>query len=274
MLALAALFLMVSSIDARTIKIYVRSQDNTEVGVYAFNRACINGEWANHDVFGSESEQWTAKSTQQIGGHTWYLYSYDTGKLNVIDNVKCTNSYFKILFHNQDDSWSTSKADDPGWGFRNGDDVSSVANLPDEMFFVIDHNAVHNNTSKADGENEWLGVREITRAQAELTDNDNRRLLYFLMNTDGAPIATFEPVRNQNQGMHTLSGNSFAATIWADQLFKDGATTAKFYIRGRYQVSNNDPSKPDDPYTYIDPVGNDDMVNYEYHPFDEDYDIT
>lgn len=274
MLALAALFLMVSSIDARTIKIYVRSQDNTEVGVYAFNRACIKGAWTNHDVFGSESEQWTAKSTQQIGGHTWYLYSYDTDKLNVIGSNDCTDSYFKILFHNQDDSWSTSNASDPGWGFRNGDGVSSVANLPDEMFFVIDHNAVHNNKSKADGENEWLGVREITRAQAELTDNDNSRLLYFLMNTDGAPIATFEPVRNQNQGMHTLSGNSFAATIWADQLFKDGAKTAKFYIKGRYQVPNNNPNKPDEPYTYIDPVGNDDMVNYEYHPFDKDYDIT
>ena len=280
MLIAVALSLKASSTEAKTIKIYVRSLDNTEVGVYAFNRyGQQNGTWDNYDVFGTKDNQWSSKTKETIGGHTWYVSTYDTGKLKAINSnptqdTDIKDSYFSIQFHNKDNTWTTEQNESElGWGIKNNSD--GVDRLPDELFFVIDHNAVHTNTppteKRTKDEDEWLGVREITRAQAELTDNDGKEFDYYLIDSNGNRIATFDPVRNQNQGIHSMSGNSFAATVWADKLFTNGATTAKFYIKAYYKTENTDEnSKQSQPYIYTEVTP---ATSYEYRPWN-DYDIT
>lgn len=150
MLIAVALSLKASSTEAKTIKIYVRSQDDTEVGVYAFNRyGQQNNTWANDDVFGTKDNQWSSKTKETIGGHTWYVSTYDTGKLKAINSnptqdTDIKESYFSIQLHNADNTWTTPGLYDDGWGIKNNSD--GVDRLPDELFFVIDHNAVHTNT--------------------------------------------------------------------------------------------------------------------------------
>lgn len=107
MLIAAALGLKASSTEAKTIKIYVRSQDDTEIGVYAFNRYEQNNTWSDYEAFGTKETQWNAKTTEKIAGHTWYVSTYDTDKLKAIvsspskdDDV--IDSYFSIQFHNAD----------------------------------------------------------------------------------------------------------------------------------------------------------------------------
>ncbi len=106
MLIAAALGLKASSTEAKTIKIYVRSQDDTEIGVYAFNRyGQKNNTWSDYEAFGTKDAQWSAKTTETIGGHTWYVSTYDTDKLKAIvsspsQNNDVIDSYFSIQFHN------------------------------------------------------------------------------------------------------------------------------------------------------------------------------
>lgn len=108
MLLAAALGLKASSTEAKTIKIYVRSQDDTVIGVYAFNRyGQKNNTWSDYEAFGTKDAQWSAKTTETIGGHAWYVSTYDTDKLKAIvsspskDN-DVIDSYFSIQFHNAD----------------------------------------------------------------------------------------------------------------------------------------------------------------------------
>lgn len=163
MLIAVALSLKASSTEAKTIKIYVRSQDDTEVGVYAFNRyGQQNGTWDNYDVFGTKDNQWSSKTKETIGGHTWYVSTYDTGKLKAINSnptqdTDIKDSYFSIQFHNEDNTWTTEQSESElGWGIKN--DKDHLDRLPSELFFVIDHNAVHTNTppteKRTKGENE------------------------------------------------------------------------------------------------------------------------
>ncbi|MDY6267239.1 MAG: hypothetical protein SPM31_08950 [Prevotella sp.] len=265
---------------ARTIKIYVRSLDNVKVGIYAFNRyGQKNDTWGNYEAFGTKDEQWSKMTTETLGGHTWYVSTYETNDLKAInsnpaEDTDIKDSYFSIQFHNEDNTWTTEQSESElGWGIKN--DKDNLDRLPDELFFVIDHNAVHTNTppteKRAKGEDEWLGIHEITRAQADLTENDDREFNYYLMDANGNRIATFDAVRNQNQGIHSMSGNSFAATVWADKLFTNNATTAKFYIKAYYKTDNTDKNtKQSQPYIYTEVTP---ATDYEYRPLD-DSDIT
>lgn len=144
MLIAVALSLKASSTEAKTIKIYVRSQDDTEVGVYAFNRYEYNDTWADYDAFGDKNAQWSKMTTETLGGHTWYVSTYETENLKAI-NSGVKDSFFSIQFHNKDNTWTTEQSESElGWGIKNNSD--GVDRLPDELFFVIDHNAVHTNT--------------------------------------------------------------------------------------------------------------------------------
>lgn len=245
--------------------------------MYAFNRyGQQNGTWDNYDVFGTKDNQWSSKTKETIGGHTWYVSTYDTGKLKAINSnptqdTDIKDSYFSIQFHNEDNTWTTEQSESElGWGIKN--DKDHLDRLPSELFFVIDHNAVHTNTppteKRTKGENEWLGVREITRAQAELTDNDSKEFNYYLMDSNRNRLAKFDAVRNQNQGLHTMSGNSFAATVWADKLFASDANTAKFYIKAYYKTTTEDQNGKHENYTEVTPA-----TSYEYRPW-ADYDLT
>ena len=71
MLIAAALGLKASSTEAKTIKIYGRSQDDTEIGVYAFNRyGQKNKTWSDYEAFGTKQTQWNEKSKETSSGHT------------------------------------------------------------------------------------------------------------------------------------------------------------------------------------------------------------
>jgi hypothetical protein len=136
---------------ARTIKIYVRSLDNVEVGVYAFNRYGQNNDtWGNDEVFGTKDAQWSKMTTETLGGHTWYVSTYETSNLkainsNPVNDTDIKDSYFSIQFHNKDNTWTTKQSElELGWGIKN--DKDNLDRLPGELFFVIDHNAVHTNT--------------------------------------------------------------------------------------------------------------------------------
>lgn len=276
MLLATALSLSALSTEAKQIKIYVRSQDNTEIGVYAFNRYeqknGTNDKWYNYEAYGTGASQWNAKTKEVIGGHTWYVSTYDTSKLKAISSNPTNDgdimdSFFSIQLRNADSTWTARGLYDPGWGIKNNSE--GVDRLPNELFFVVDHNAIHNNSTLKDGENSWLGVREITRAQAEVENDNSKEFHYYLMDKNGDRIATFDPVRNQNQGLHTLSGNSFAATVWADKLFTGDTQTAKFYIKAYYKtVTEDDNHNKTTTYTAVTPE-----TSYEYRPW-SDYDMT
>lgn len=148
---ICALLLSSSQGMARNIKIYVRSLDNVKVGVYAFNRyGQKNDTWADYEPFGDKTSQWSSMTTETVGGHTWYVSTYDTDKLKAINSnpsadTDIKDSYFSIQFHNEDNTWTTEQSESElGWGIKN--DKDNLDRLPDELFFVIDHNAVHTNT--------------------------------------------------------------------------------------------------------------------------------
>lgn len=88
------------------------------------------------------------------------------------------------------------------------------------------------------------------------------------MDSNNNRLAKFDAVRNQNQGLHTMSGNSFAATVWADKLFASDATTAKFYIKAYYKTTTEDQNGKQENYTEVTPA-----TSYEYRPWN-DYDLT
>ena len=209
---------------AREIKVYVRSVENIALATNAWNSAhkkgADNDTWETPENYGGADAQ--TASTETTGGKTWYCHTYDLSKL-AAEGDTFDKSYFNLQFHTLqgDKSWWSGD-----WGIENNS--NGTDRLPSELFFVIDKNA----TKSSNG---WLGIHEITRAQAAETDQTGE-FGYYLMGDNGNRIAKFEAVRNQNQGLHTMSGNSFAATIWSDNLFTStSTTTAKFYVKAYYK---------------------------------------
>lgn len=262
MLAMAALVPL--SGGAKNVKVYVRSNDNVALAVEAWNSyhqtaaasGTADGVWTNDHIYGETDALVSGVQTETIGGNTWYWHSFDTDQLKAQDDTY-DQSYFNIQFLLQDKTWYSG-----GWGIRvEGDNIT---NLPDELFFTLDHNATTSTDdtwTAAGSRKSWVGVHETTREQAE-----GKEVIYFLMNANNKRVAQFEPVRNQNQGLHSMSTSSFAATIWAKDFFGSGATTTKFYVKAfeRKEVAAGNQVN----------VQYDELPKYQYRPWNNDYDIT
>lgn len=258
-----------TSLWARNITVWVRRADDKEVGICVLNRVCNNGTWSTKSPYGAWNQQTATKQT--LGGHTWYTTTYDLSKLATISG-DYSDSYFSISFHNSDGSWRSDNTDGdvPGWGIKNNSD--GVDRLPGNLYFVIDPNIIYNQKGNY-GEHGWAGIHETTKLEIlneeSNVNSGNVQYEYWLMNDKNERVVKFEPVRNQNQGLHTMSTSSYAATVWYDQIFPSNGTssTYNFYVKawkkttfGTQQTQVQYDELPNDVFKRED---------YEYRPWSD-----
>lgn len=181
-----------------------------------------------------------------------------------------TDSYFSISFRNSDGTWCSNdpNGDNPGWGIKNNSD--GVGRLPDNLYFVIDPNIIYKQTTL--GEKGWAGIHETTKLEIlneyNTVNSGNVQYEYWLMDDQNNRVAKFEPVRNQNQGLHTMSTSSYAATVWYDQIFPSTstATTFNFYVKAWKKTTSGQQTTQ----VQYDELPNDlfNREDYEYRPWD------
>lgn len=265
-MSLLLLLLLPSSLRAtNNIKIYVRSLDGKALAINVWNayQTTSDSKWTDdNSVYGKDDEQLAKVQTETIGGNTWYYMTYDRDLVKAIDNTTYSDSYFNIQFRTQDGNWHSAQ-----WGVKQGDPLNR---LPDELFFTVDPNAtttVSTDNIPADHSQSWTGIHETTREQAE-----GKNIVYYLMDANGNRLEPFYPVRNQNQGLHTYSNNSYEATVWAHNLTWSTDNTTKFYIEAFDVETTHTEGSSETTTTYTA------LPQYQYRPWKDGentyYDIT
>lgn len=265
-MSLLLLLLLPSSLRAtNNIKIYVRSLDGKALAINVWNayQTTSDSKWTDdNSVYGKDDEQLAKVQTETIGGNTWYYMTYDRDLVKAIDNTTYSDSYFNIQFRTQDGNWHSAQ-----WGVKQGDLLNR---LPDELFFTVDPNAtttVSTDNIPAAHSQSWTGIHETTREQAE-----GKNIVYYLMDANGNRLEPFYPVRNQNQGLHTYSNNSYEATVWAHNLTWSTDNTTKFYIEAFDVETTHTEGSSETTTTYTA------LPQYQYRPWKDGentyYDIT
>jgi hypothetical protein len=224
-LALLAL-LSVTAALGQDITIYVRSMDDVPLTTHVFNDYNNSSVWKQNTPFGTEDGSRTASEAVTLGGHTWYKRTvnrsliYKVGDTDGSGNT-VQDAYFNIQFRTQDGLWYSG-----AWGLQ-ATQGGPAFQLPNELFFQLDPNATTVSNS-------WTGVRELIREQAEGKD-----VVYYIVDKNGNRIQAFDPVRNQNQGLHTMSYNNYAATVWSSKIFTGDASNFEFCVKAYVRTIDN-----------------------------------